>query len=111
MKHITFTLLLMQMLATGYAQPAFISSGFIEYERRMNQFSFYDKEDDESIWIQEMKKTFPKVVSDLYHLYFNSEKTVYKLGAENSNNKYVWGRKPGDADVIVRNVNSNSIAI
>jgi GLPGLI family protein len=111
MKHITFTLLLMQVLATGYAQPAFISSGFIEYERRMNQFSFYDKEDDESIWIQEMKKTFPKVVSDLYHLYFNSEKTVYKLGAENSNNKYVWGRKPGNADVIVRNVNSNSIAI
>ncbi len=96
---------------TAMSQPVFISNGFIEYERRMNQYSFYDKEDEESIWIQEMKKTFPKMISDVYHLYFNNQKTVYKLGAENTTAKYVWGRKPSEADIIVRDVNNNNISL
>jgi GLPGLI family protein len=93
------------------AQTVFISTGFIEYERRMNQFSFYDKEDEESVWIQEMKKTFPKMVNDVYHLYFNNQKTVYKLGVENTNIQYVWGRKPGENDVTVRDLVNNTISV
>ncbi len=111
MKYINIVFLFVIVQINSYAQPVFISNGFIEYERRMNQYSFYDKEEEESMWIQEMKKVFPKMVNDIYHLYFNNERTVYKLGKENTDNKYMWGRKPSDADVIVRNINSNSIAI
>lgn len=93
------------------AQPVFIQNGFIEYERRMNQFSFYDKEEEESIWVQEIKKSFPKMVNDVFHLHFNNQKTVYKLGAENSNNKYVWGRNPSQTDVVVRDVANGTVSI
>lgn len=111
MKYLFIFILISTSFLKVMSQPVFISNGFIEYERRMNQFSFYDKEDEESIWIQEMKKTFPKMVSDVYHLYFNTQKTVYKLGVENTVAKYVWGRKPSETDIIVRDVNNNSIAI
>lgn len=111
MKHTTFFLLLAVLFLNVHAQPVFINNGFIEFEKRTNQFSFYDKEDEESTWIQEMKKAFPKMVSDVYHLYFNNQKTVYKLGAENTNNKYVWGRKPSETDVTVRDLANNNISI
>jgi GLPGLI family protein len=107
-----FQLIVILLLAsTSIAQPAFISNGFIEYERRMNQFSFYDKEEEESVWIQEMKKAFPKMINDVYHLYFNNERTMYKLGVENTANKYVWGRKPSESDLVIRNVASNTVSI
>lgn len=111
MKHLFLFVIMCTLFCTAMAQPVFISNGFIEYERRMNQFSFYDKEDEESMWIQEMKKTFPKMISDVYHLYFNNQKTVYKLGVENTTAKYVWGRKPSEADIIVRDINNNNISL
>ena len=109
------TLLLIAIVVIAFvkasSQPVFINNGFIEYERRMNQYSFFDKEEDESVWVQEMKKTFPKMVNDVYHLYFNNQKTMYKLGVENTNNKYVWGRKPSEADIVVRDVAANTVSI
>jgi GLPGLI family protein len=111
MKYFILFLLIFPASHGIQAQASFISGGFIEYEKRMNQFSFYDKEDEESIWIQEMKKTFPKMINDVYHLYFNTQKTVYKLGKENTDVKYVWGRKPSETDVAVRDVNNKTVSI
>jgi GLPGLI family protein len=112
MKKILFTgLLFINICMAAKSQPVFISNGFIEYERRMNQYSFYDKEEEESTWVQEMKKTFPKMVNDVYHLYFTSQKTMYKLGVENTANKYVWGRKPSENDIVIRDIANNAVSV
>lgn len=95
----------------AHAQVKFISSGRIEFEKRSNQFSYYDKEDDESPWIVEMKKTFPKTVSETYVMDFNEEKTVYKMLKEDPVGKYVWGRKPSETDVIVKDVKNGKISL
>lgn len=93
------------------AQVKFISSGRIEFEKRSNQFSYYDQEDDQSPWVVEMKKAFPKMVSETYVMDFNEEKTVYKMLKEDPAGKYVWGRKPSEDDVIVKDVKTGQIAL
>ena len=111
MKQLLILLFVFSFQFSASAQTTFISNGFIEYEKRMNQFSFYDKEDEESIWITEMKKVFPKMVNDVYHLYFNNQKTIYKLGVENTTAKYMWGRKPSETDITVQDVANNRISV
>lgn len=111
MKHLFFIPLLLCFFSTASAQVKFISSGRIEFEKRVNQFSFYDKEDDEAPWVIEMKKTFPKMVNEVYYLDFNEQKSVYKLGKENTDVKYMWGRKPSETDVTVQDVQNNQILV
>ena len=110
MKHLLFILSLVSC-SIVHAQVNFIGSGRIEYEKRSNQFSYYDKEDEESIWVVEMKKTFPKMVSEVYTLDFNEEKSVYKLTKEDPANKYVWGRKPSENDVTVKDVRTGQLSL
>jgi GLPGLI family protein len=111
MKHLFFIPVLFCFFSTASAQVKFISSGRIEFEKRVNQFSFYDKEDDEAPWVIEMKKTFPKMVNEIYYLDFNEQKSVYKLAKENTDVKYMWGRKPSETDVTVQDVQNNQILV
>lgn len=111
MTRILILFILSCFITPTFSQVKFISSGHIEYEKRMNQYSFYDKEDEESIWIQEQKKVIPKMVTDVYSLDFTENKTVYKLAKENTDNKYVWGRKPSENDLNIHDLKNNSISI
>lgn len=96
---------------SAQAQVKFITAGKIEFEKRFNQFAMFDKEDLESNWIKDMMKTFPKVLSDVYVLDFNEEKSVYKLAKENTDNKYLWGRKPSADDIITKDIKNSRIKI
>lgn len=111
MKHLINSILFLLVSTSSFAQVNFISSGHIEFEKRINQFSFYDKEDEESPWIQEMKKVFPKMVSETYFLDFNENRSVYKLAKENADVKYMWGRKPSETDVTIKEIKTNQIAV
>ena len=111
MKHFLLIAVFLSVQLAVRAQVKFISSGHIEFEKRVNQFSFYDKEDDESPWIIEMKKVFPKMVNEIYYLDFNEHKSVYKLAKENTDVKYMWGRKPSETDVTVKEIKNNQILL
>lgn len=111
MKYLFLISLFFSLQSTTSAQVKFISSGHIEFEKRVNQFSFYDKEDDESPWVVEMKKVFPKMVNEIYYLDFNEHKSVYKLAKENADIKYMWGRKPSETDVTVKEIKTNQILL
>ncbi len=111
MKYLLLITILFSLHADSSAQVKFISSGHIEYEKRVNQFSFYDKEEDEQPWVVEMKKVFPKMVSETYFLDFNENKSVFKLAKENTDVKYMWGRKPSETDVTVKDVKTNQISL
>lgn len=111
MKYIGLITILFSLHTSSSAQVKFISSGHIEYEKRVNQFSYYDKEDDEQPWVVEMKKVFPKMVTETYYLDFNENKSVFKLAKENTDVKYMWGRKPSETDVTVKDVKNNQISL
>lgn len=111
MKHIFISLFLLATAAIADAQVKFISSGRIEFEKRSNQFSYYDQEEEENSWVIEMKKAFPKMVSETYVMDFNEEKTVYKMLKEDPKGKYVWGRKPSESDVTVKDMRNGQIAL
>jgi GLPGLI family protein len=111
MKHIFISLFLLATAAIADAQVKFISSGRIEFEKRSNQFSYYDQEEEENSWVIEMKKAFPKMVSETYVMDFNEEKTVYKMLKPDPAGKYVWGRKPSEDDITVKDMRNGQIAL
>ncbi|MEJ8843828.1 GLPGLI family protein [Lacibacter sp. H375] len=111
MKHIFISLFFLATAAIAVAQVKFINSGRIEFEKRSNQFSYYDQEEEENTWIIEMKKAFPKMVSETYVMEFTEDKTVYKMLKEDAAGKYVWGRKPSESDVTVKDIRNGQIAL
>jgi GLPGLI family protein len=111
MKLIFISLFLLASAEIAEAQVKFISSGRIEFEKRSNQFSYYDQEEEENSWVIEMKKAFPKMVSETYVMDFNEEKTVYKMLKPDPAGKYVWGRKPSEDDITVKDMRNGQIAL
>ena len=111
MKHIFISLFFLATASIVDAQVKFISSGRIEFEKRSNQFSYYDQEEEENSWVIEMKKAFPKMVTETYVMDFNEEKTVYKMLKIDPVGKYVWGRKPSEDDVTVKDMRNGQIAL
>ncbi len=104
------TLLFVLAFLNSFSQARFISSGRIEFERKYNQHSQFEGQ-EEGIWVAEMKKNYPKMVTDFYELKFNSEKSVYKLLKENPDNKYLWMGKPNESDVAVKDLSKGTLSI
>jgi GLPGLI family protein len=111
MKRLVFSIVILTFTTLTHAQVKFISSGHIEFEKRSNQFSYFDPEEEDDPWLVEMKKTFPKMVTETYVMDFNEEKTVYKMLKPDPAGKYVWGRKPSEDDITVKDVRNGQIAL
>jgi GLPGLI family protein len=92
------------------AQTTFITSGKITYERKLAQHtlteSMQSEGDMDGGWSEELKKLFPKIVTDNYILDFNASQTYYRMAKENPDNKYmVFGFKPSEIDFTIQNLN------
>lgn len=109
MKKIIFLLLLITSLQSQ-AQSRFITSGRIEFERKYNQHSQFDEEGENS-WTTEMRKVFPKMVTDFYEMRFSNDRTVYKLMRENTDNKYLWNVKPSESDIAIKDLTKGTLSI
>lgn len=107
MKYIILILFLFSGILVT-AQPTFIYSGRIEFERKTNQHIDLDGENE---WMLEMKKQIPKFVTDVFELVFSSDVSVYKLASENPDNKYMWGGKPSTTDIVIQNHTSRQLSI
>jgi len=90
------------------SQPTFIYSGRIEFERKTNQFLNMNDDFD---WLVELKKRFPKFLTDVYELVFTTDISVYKLARENPDNKYMWESKPSTTDLVIQNIGSRQLSI
>lgn len=110
MKNI-FLFLFSILSITSYAQSQFITKGRIVFERTVNQHKPYEEEGGENEWWKEMIKTYPKIVKDQYELKFNEGRSVYKLEKENTDNKYMWGTKPNETDVVLNDLSNQSVII
>jgi GLPGLI family protein len=69
------------------AQPKFISTGKIEFERRTNQHTLLE---DENMFDAMMKEMLPQFAITYYDLCFDESKSLYKEGREPENNKIHW---------------------
>ena len=100
-----FVLLLTICLSIrGMSQNAvFITSGKIEFEKKLNLYDVIKQWGDDESWSDVMKKAIPKFKIDYYDLTFTPNKSLYKAGRDNSyNNKMPqWmEEQPGDNNVI-----------
>jgi GLPGLI family protein len=86
MKQILIIILTLSALPSS-AQPKFVSTGKIEYERRTNQHTMLE---DESMFDGMMKEMMPQFAITYYDLYFTEGKTLYKEGREPENKKIHW---------------------
>jgi len=91
------------------SQTQFITKGRIEYERKLNQFKPFEENESDNEWMKELMKTMPRLVTDVYELRFNETKSIYKLAKENTDNKYMWGTKPSEADNVVNDITGNTV--
>lgn len=84
----------------------FISKGYIEYERKTNQYALMD---ENNAWDEVMKKVYSKFITAYYDLYFTPSKTLFKPGREpdEKQNKF-WGALPAD-NVVFANLDSNTM--
>lgn len=90
----------------GFAQQTFLDKGKIFYERRISQLALQELLMDgndgfSSVFLEEMKKQFPKVISDQYVLEFDALQSYFHMGVENADNKYVLTEfKPQETEFI-----------
>lgn len=105
-----FILLFALILIEGNSQTKFISSGRVEFERKYNQHSQFEGQEG-GTWMAEIKKMYPKMVTDYYELRFNNERSVYKLMKENPDNKYLWSGKPTESDIAVKDLLKGTVSI
>ena len=92
-----------------FSQANFITKGKITFERRVSQFKINESDNEEdNIWMVEMKKLMTKTPSDIYTLQFNEQQTYYKLAKENTDNKYMFGvLKPIENNFVSQNLSES----
>ena len=93
------------------AQTLFLERGKIKFERRIGQLSVMEatSKEEESVWLESYRKSFPKVVSDQYELVFDTRKSYYKPGPETEGNKYIFqGMKPVESDFVMQSFESRT---
>jgi GLPGLI family protein len=100
-------------LNIGFSQQKFIQSGKIYFERKIAQITLMEsikQEGEDDIFAEELKKVFPRIVTDSYVLDFNPEASVYKVEKENADNKYLMSNlKPTDDGYLTQNFSDSTI--
>lgn len=91
-----FGILFIFLSFSGFAQTTFISSGKIEFEKKIN----FQKETENDHWLDNIRDKMPKYRTSYHNLYFVEGKTFYEKGKENpEKNPYMQEDKSVD-DII-----------
>lgn len=114
MKFIILVVLITIKLQTN-AQQVFIQKGKIEFEKQINLHKnieeMWDKEEDEN-FVENYKKMLPKTQTIYFDLYFNEEKTLYKVGKESPQTNLKvpeWMENRSNDNIIYNNLLNNQI--
>lgn len=104
------TLLLAIILLKVNAQPQFIKSGKIEFEKKVNMHKQLDIEEDEGFRTM-IKKMIPPVKTTYFDLFFNNGKTVYKPGREVVTTQKVpeWFDGPANDNIIFTDLDQQNV--
>ena len=106
------TILFVVLSASAFSQARFIESGKIIYERKIAQITLLEatqKQDENNIWIEEMKKVAPRIVTDSFSLSFNKNNTYYSALKESQDKPFLFQiLKAGSDDFVAQDYNSNT---
>ncbi|HTF29652.1 MAG TPA: GLPGLI family protein [Flavitalea sp.] len=97
MKNIFITLTFVCLTGNLFAQQ-FISSGKIEFERKVNLHKLYDYE---GTWGDYIKKNAPQFITHYFDFIFKGNQSVYKPGRDVSDAKTAnWSNFPGNGNTV-----------
>jgi len=97
-------IMLIAMLAANAQNSVFVTSGKIEYEKRLNLYEMVKDADFNDDGFAELaKKTMPKFKLTYYNLSFTPEKSLYQPGKDNPDNDKGLGwfnDRPAETNII-----------
>jgi GLPGLI family protein len=105
MKHIFLMLVSVCVFLLSNAQTQFITSGKIEFEKKVNMY----KRIGDGAWADQLKNRRPQFSNTYYDLRFNEHESTYKLGKDAGDDpwKKMWGGGAEDDDVTYNNYDSS----
>ena len=107
MKKLLLNLCLLALLMPGFSQTVFVSSGKIEFERKVNQHrQMFTGEDGD--WVQEFKKIVPQFRTDYFNLTFNENKSLYTIGKEDDNKAQQFFNNPAMDNVVYKDFSTKT---
>lgn len=104
MKRITMLVLLVCSAIFAVAQPRFVTSGKIEFERKTNIHRLYYSDEEMGSWSETMKKVIPQFKINYFDLIFTEGKTLYRPGRENPDDKKIGFPPPAGENVIFKDL-------
>lgn len=118
MKYLCIVILASVWSLTLSAQQLFISKGKVEFEKKENIFKTLDmlqeeESDGDNSWIEAIRKNTPQFSVTYFDLLFDENKSLYKPGRENDNQKanMQWLQSPASENIIFTNLrNGNHIS-
>ena len=104
MKHVFSIILLLVCCLFSQAQTQFITSGKIEFEKKVNMH----KRMGDGMWADQMKSKLPQFSTTYYDLRFNEHESTYRIGKDAGDDpwKKMWGDGDEDNDVTYNNYDS-----
>ncbi len=108
MKRILFILLLMPCGILLYAQPAFVTKGRIEFEKKENLYKNIeslswgeDNGNGDDAFTEQMKKSMPQFSLSYFNLYFDETHSLYRPGKEAADLKIPdWLQSPANENIV-----------
>ncbi|WP_161499288.1 GLPGLI family protein [Flavipsychrobacter stenotrophus] len=87
------------LLSAMSAKAQFITSGKIEYERKINIHAQMEEMEDNE-WIQKIKSQMPKFTSAYFDMVFDTGRVSYKPGRESPNPIKMFGNGPATENIV-----------
>ena len=107
MKQLAVFIWILSISIIGKSQTIFLKKGKIEYERKTNTYRLYFTGEESSFW-DEIKKSIPQFKTDYFNLIFTEDKSVYKLGKENTDQKNDFFESPANENTVYKDFNQQT---
>jgi len=117
MKQIITILLIITFTSPLFAQPAFVTKGKIEFEKRENLFKNLeswggDDDQGEDAFVESIKKSMPQFSRSYFDLYFDESHTLYKPGREIPDQKIPeWFQSPANSNVVYHDMTKQQLTL
>ena len=110
-KSFVFILMIIAAIeATAQSETRFITSGKIEFERKMNVHRLFFSGEEDS-WNEMMKKAIPQFRTDFFDLSFTETKSVYRPGKNSEVPKAMgWRNPPGMENIVYKDLENEVTA-
>lgn len=105
MKRFLFFTGIIMMSVAGRPQTVFIKKGNIEFERKTNTYRLYFSGEEENSFLETFKKMVPQFKIDHFNLIFNEEKSVYKMGKQDNEDKTGFFESPASENTVYKDFN------